>query len=168
MRRCGSELLTTCTDQPLAAASFIEPSSPCSVLQAIRKTVCDWETGREPHNDPALRGEKDPKGGFDIKVPRRAVGPSSTQVRPSASCSSSLKPLNESGLVRLMKVGEALQLHSGDLICCGSWQVKLLQMMGEVRGNEKIFTLAANLPVSGLPSLLRPSLNKHYRALVSR
>lgn len=51
-----------------------------SVLQAIRKTVCDWETGREPHNDPALRGEKDPKGGFDIKVPRRAVGPSSTQV----------------------------------------------------------------------------------------
>lgn len=54
----------------------------CSVLQAIRKTVCDWETGREPHNDPALRGEKDPKGGFDIKVPRRAVGPSSTQVSP--------------------------------------------------------------------------------------
>lgn len=54
----------------------------CSVLQAIRKTVCDWEAGREPHNDPALRGEKDPKGGFDIKVPRRAVGPSSTQVSP--------------------------------------------------------------------------------------
>ncbi|KAF4078796.1 hypothetical protein AMELA_G00185560 [Ameiurus melas] len=51
-----------------------------SVLQAIRKTICDWETGREPHNDPALRGEKDPKGGFDIKVPRRAVGPSSTQL----------------------------------------------------------------------------------------
>ena len=51
-----------------------------SVLQAIRKTICDWETIREPHNDPALRGEKDPKGGFDIKVPRRAVGPSSTQV----------------------------------------------------------------------------------------
>lgn len=57
----------------------------CSVLQAIRKTVCDWETGREPYNDPALRGEKDPKGGFDIKVPRRAVGPSSTQVCSSDS-----------------------------------------------------------------------------------
>lgn len=53
---------------------------PFSVLQAIRKTVCDWETGHEPFNDPALRGEKDPKSGFDIKVPRRAVGPSSTQV----------------------------------------------------------------------------------------
>lgn len=53
----------------------------CSVLQAIRKTVCDWEGAREPPNDPCLRGEKDPKGGFDIKVPRRAVGPSSTQVR---------------------------------------------------------------------------------------
>lgn len=52
-----------------------------SVLQAIRKTVCDWEGAREPPNDPCLRGEKDPKGGFDIKVPRRAVGPSSTQVK---------------------------------------------------------------------------------------
>lgn len=59
-----------------------------SVLQAIRKTICDWEAGREPHNDPALRGEKDPKGGFDIKVPRRAVGPSSTQVSPPSSCPS--------------------------------------------------------------------------------
>ncbi|CAB1314481.1 unnamed protein product [Coregonus sp. 'balchen'] len=29
--------------------------------------------------EPPKRGEKDPKGGFDIKVPRRAVGPSSTQ-----------------------------------------------------------------------------------------
>lgn len=43
--------------------------------------MCDWEGAREPPNDPCLRGEKDPKGGFDIKVPRRAVGPSSTQVR---------------------------------------------------------------------------------------
>lgn len=57
--------------------------SPTSVLQAIRKTICDWEGGREPPNDPCLRGEKDPKGGFDIKVPRRAVGPSSTQVSSS-------------------------------------------------------------------------------------
>lgn len=58
------------------------PSFP-SVLQAIRKTICDWEGGREPPNDPCLKGEKDPKGGFDIKVPRRAVGPSSTQVSGS-------------------------------------------------------------------------------------
>ncbi|TMS17685.1 Cytoplasmic FMR1-interacting protein 2 [Larimichthys crocea] len=46
----------------------------------FEKTVCDWEGAREPPNDPCLRGEKDPKGGFDIKVPRRAVGPSSTQL----------------------------------------------------------------------------------------
>lgn len=58
-------------------------SSFPSVLQAIRKTICDWEGGREPPNDPCLKGEKDPKGGFDIKVPRRAVGPSSTQVSGS-------------------------------------------------------------------------------------
>lgn len=62
----------------LSTAFPLPPNS--SVLQAIRKTICDWEGGREPPNDPCLRGEKDPKGGFDIKVPRRAVGPSSTQV----------------------------------------------------------------------------------------
>lgn len=62
---------------------FEPPSFLPSVLQAIRKTICDWEGGREPPNDPCLRGEKDPKGGFDIKVPRRAVGPSSTQVSGS-------------------------------------------------------------------------------------
>uniref|UniRef100_A0A8C7FPZ4 Cytoplasmic FMR1 interacting protein 1 n=2 Tax=Oncorhynchus TaxID=8016 RepID=A0A8C7FPZ4_ONCKI len=65
---------------PLRQAIKKKKSVVQSVLQAIRKTICDWETGREPHNDPALRGEKDPKGGFDIKVPRRAVGPSSTQL----------------------------------------------------------------------------------------
>ncbi|KAK2107766.1 Cytoplasmic FMR1-interacting protein 1 [Saguinus oedipus] len=63
-------------------SAFPVPRARCThtVLQAIRKTVCDWETGHEPFNDPALRGEKDPKSGFDIKVPRRAVGPSSTQL----------------------------------------------------------------------------------------
>uniref|UniRef100_A0A671RML0 Cytoplasmic FMR1-interacting protein 1 homolog n=1 Tax=Sinocyclocheilus anshuiensis TaxID=1608454 RepID=A0A671RML0_9TELE len=66
--------------EPLRQAIKRKKNVIQSVLQAIRKTICDWETGREPHNDPALRGEKDPKGGFDIKVPRRAVGPSSTQL----------------------------------------------------------------------------------------
>lgn len=68
---------------PLQAPGLSSLSSFTSVLQAIRKTICDWEGGREPPNDPCLRGEKDPKGGFDIKVPRRAVGPSSTQVSSS-------------------------------------------------------------------------------------
>uniref|UniRef100_A0A8C2I238 Cytoplasmic FMR1 interacting protein 1 n=1 Tax=Cyprinus carpio TaxID=7962 RepID=A0A8C2I238_CYPCA len=66
--------------EPLRQAIKRKKNVIQSVLQAIRKTICDWEAGREPHNDPALRGEKDPKGGFDIKVPRRAVGPSSTQL----------------------------------------------------------------------------------------
>uniref|UniRef100_A0A9J8BDP1 Cytoplasmic FMR1-interacting protein n=3 Tax=Cyprinus carpio TaxID=7962 RepID=A0A9J8BDP1_CYPCA len=66
--------------EPLRQAIKKKKNVVQSILQAIRKTICDWETGREPHNDPALRGEKDPKGGFDIKVPRRAVGPSSTQL----------------------------------------------------------------------------------------
>uniref|UniRef100_A0A672L5X8 Cytoplasmic FMR1-interacting protein 1 homolog n=1 Tax=Sinocyclocheilus grahami TaxID=75366 RepID=A0A672L5X8_SINGR len=66
--------------EPLRQAIKRKKNVIQSILQAIRKTICDWETGREPHNDPALRGEKDPKGGFDIKVPRRAVGPSTTQL----------------------------------------------------------------------------------------
>ncbi|XP_019484451.1 PREDICTED: cytoplasmic FMR1-interacting protein 1 [Hipposideros armiger] len=66
--------------EPLRQAIKKKKNVIQSVLQAIRKTVCDWETGHEPFNDPALRGEKDPKSGFDIKVPRRAVGPSSTQL----------------------------------------------------------------------------------------
>uniref|UniRef100_A0A671SKY1 Cytoplasmic FMR1-interacting protein n=1 Tax=Sinocyclocheilus anshuiensis TaxID=1608454 RepID=A0A671SKY1_9TELE len=66
--------------EPLRQAIKRKKNVVQSILQAIRKTICDWETGREPHNDPALRGEKDPKGGFDIKVPRRAVGPSTTQL----------------------------------------------------------------------------------------
>uniref|UniRef100_A0A4W3JQ47 CYRIA/CYRIB Rac1 binding domain-containing protein n=1 Tax=Callorhinchus milii TaxID=7868 RepID=A0A4W3JQ47_CALMI len=66
--------------EPLRQAIKKKKNVIQSVLQAIRKTVCDWEVGQEPVNDPALRGEKDPRGGFDIKVPRRAVGPSSTQL----------------------------------------------------------------------------------------
>uniref|UniRef100_A0A8C7IDA6 Cytoplasmic FMR1 interacting protein 2 n=1 Tax=Oncorhynchus kisutch TaxID=8019 RepID=A0A8C7IDA6_ONCKI len=66
--------------EPLRQAVRKKKNVLISVLQAIRKTICDWEGAREPPNDPCLRGEKDPKGGFDIKVPRRAVGPSSTQV----------------------------------------------------------------------------------------
>ncbi|KAK7922550.1 hypothetical protein WMY93_009452 [Mugilogobius chulae] len=66
--------------EPLRQAVRKKKNVLISVLQAIRKTVCDWDSGREPPNDPCLRGEKDPKGGFDIKVPRRAVGPSSTQL----------------------------------------------------------------------------------------
>ncbi|OWK12033.1 hypothetical protein Celaphus_00003802 [Cervus elaphus hippelaphus] len=66
--------------EPLRQAVRKKKNVLISVLQAIRKTICDWEGGREPPNDPCLKGEKDPKGGFDIKVPRRAVGPSSTQL----------------------------------------------------------------------------------------
>uniref|UniRef100_H3B436 Cytoplasmic FMR1-interacting protein n=1 Tax=Latimeria chalumnae TaxID=7897 RepID=H3B436_LATCH len=66
--------------EPLRQAVRKKKNVLISVLQAIRKTICDWEAGREPPNDPCLKGEKDPKGGFDIKVPRRAVGPSSTQI----------------------------------------------------------------------------------------
>jgi len=51
-----------------------------SIIASVRETCADWIQGFEPPNDPALKGEKDPKNGFHIKVPRRNVGPSSTQL----------------------------------------------------------------------------------------
>lgn len=47
---------------------------------SVKNTCVDWLRGVEPHEDPAMRGKKDPDEGFYIKVPRRNVGPSSTQV----------------------------------------------------------------------------------------
>ena len=52
----------------------------CSIIVSVRETCADWFRGVEPQNDPSLRGKKDPDDGFRIKVPRRNVGPSSTQV----------------------------------------------------------------------------------------
>ena len=45
-----------------------------SVLLAIRDVCIDWLDGKERNEDPALRGEKDPKTGFHIEVPRRSDG----------------------------------------------------------------------------------------------
>ena len=46
----------------------------------MRECCADWIRGIEPHDDPALKGKRDPDGGYDLKVPRRNVGPSSTQL----------------------------------------------------------------------------------------
>ena len=54
-------------------------------MVSVRETCADWLRGVEPHDDPALKGKKDPDDGFHIKVPRRNVGPSSTQVLQSPS-----------------------------------------------------------------------------------
>ncbi|KAJ8297562.1 hypothetical protein KUTeg_024093 [Tegillarca granosa] len=50
------------------------------IIMAVRDTCVDWLRGVEPQEDPALKGKKDPDEGFVIKVPRRNVGPSSTQL----------------------------------------------------------------------------------------
>jgi len=47
-------------------------------LKAVRDTAIDLS--KNAKEDPALRGEKDPKSGFHIDIPNRPVGPSSTQV----------------------------------------------------------------------------------------
>ena len=59
------------------------PLSPSSILTGLRDVCVDWLNG-EPVEDPAMKGEKDPKAGFKVEVPRKAVRPSSTQVHMCA------------------------------------------------------------------------------------
>ncbi|XP_071124777.1 cytoplasmic FMR1-interacting protein 2-like isoform X2 [Mytilus edulis] len=49
------------------------------IILAVRDTCADWLRGVEPHDDPAMKGKKEDEG-FNIKVPSRNVGPSSTQL----------------------------------------------------------------------------------------
>ena len=59
---------------------YVSLSFSYSILLAIRDVCCDWLDGKERTDDPALRGEKDPKIGYNIKLPRRCIRLSSTQV----------------------------------------------------------------------------------------
>jgi len=61
-------------------AAWLTSAFHRSIISSVRETCADWIQGFEPPNDPAIKGEKDPKTGFHIDVPRRNVGPSSTQV----------------------------------------------------------------------------------------
>ena len=51
-----------------------------TVFLAVRDTCVDWYKGKEPNDDPALKGKKDPENGFRIDRPPRFIGPSSTQL----------------------------------------------------------------------------------------
>jgi len=50
------------------------------IVMSVREMCVEWKDGLAPVNDPALQGEKDPKTGFNIEVPRRNASPSSTQL----------------------------------------------------------------------------------------
>ena len=39
-----------------------------SIIVSVRACCADWIRGIEPHDDPALKGKKDPDGGYDLKV----------------------------------------------------------------------------------------------------
>ena len=51
-----------------------------SIIVSVRETCADWIQGVQPRDDPALHGKKDGDDNFHIRVNRRNVGPSSTQV----------------------------------------------------------------------------------------
>jgi len=50
------------------------------IVMSVREMCVEWSGGFPPVNDPAMQGQKDPKGGFNIEVPRRNASPSSTQL----------------------------------------------------------------------------------------
>ena len=66
--------------EPLRKATKNKKDLIRSIIMSVRETCAEWQRGIEPHDDPALKGKKDPDSGYDIKVPRRNVGPSSTQL----------------------------------------------------------------------------------------
>ena len=52
----------------------------------IRDTGSDFASDiKKKHNDPILKGEKDSKTGYQVTLPDRDVGPSSTQVQHEIS-----------------------------------------------------------------------------------
>ena len=57
-----------------------------SILLGLRTVCVDWLNNEEPKDDPALKGEKDPKTGYRVDLPRRNVGVSSTQVSVCGVC----------------------------------------------------------------------------------
>ncbi|XP_059150444.1 cytoplasmic FMR1-interacting protein-like isoform X1 [Physella acuta] len=66
--------------EPLRKATKKKSEIIRVIIMSVRDTCVDWYRGSEPPDDPALSGKKDPPDGFPIKVPRRNVGPSSTQL----------------------------------------------------------------------------------------
>ena len=62
-----------------------------TILLAVRLTCADWYRGREPDDDPALKGKKDEKeNAYRIERPSRCISPSSTQVSIFTICLNSL------------------------------------------------------------------------------
>ena len=38
------------------------------IVMSVREMCVEWSGGFPPVNDPAMQGQKDPKGGFNIEV----------------------------------------------------------------------------------------------------
>jgi len=74
------DFVQLCLREPLRKSIKNKKDLVRSIIMSVRETCADWIRGIEPHDDPALKGKRDPEGGFDLKVPRRNVGPSSTQL----------------------------------------------------------------------------------------
>lgn len=66
--------------EPLRAAAKKKRMKLKIIITSIMSTCADYKNGEAPKDDPAFTGAKDPKQGYTVHVPRRQVGPSSTQL----------------------------------------------------------------------------------------
>ena len=76
---------------------------------SVRETCADWWKGAEPRDDPVLKGKRDPNDGYHIKIPRRNVGPSSTQVRTRSILENTWICYNSSDWLQLYMVRTMLE-----------------------------------------------------------
>uniref|UniRef100_A0A1B0CHB8 Putative cytoplasmic fmr1-interacting protein n=1 Tax=Lutzomyia longipalpis TaxID=7200 RepID=A0A1B0CHB8_LUTLO len=105
--------------------------------------------GSESLDDPALKGKKDPDGGFKIAVPRLNVGPSSTQLYMVRTMLESLIA-DKSGGKRtlrkdidgtcLMQIDHYYHAHLIDIVQYPDAKTELFQLFREF-GNSIIFCL---------------------------
>ncbi|XP_052793301.1 cytoplasmic FMR1-interacting protein-like isoform X3 [Mya arenaria] len=82
------------------------------IVMSVRNTCVDWLRGVEPNEDPAMKGKKDPEEGFQIKVPRRNVGPSTTQLYMIRTMLESLVGDKHVGKRQLRKELQAKDAHT--------------------------------------------------------
>lgn len=87
-----------------------------TVVSAIRDTCADWINNAEPHDDPALKGERDPKNApYVIPIRNRPCGLSSTQLYMMRTMVESLisnKAANKKTMKKEMETPHFLELDN--------------------------------------------------------
>ncbi|KAI5635911.1 cytoplasmic fragile-X interacting family domain-containing protein [Phthorimaea operculella] len=141
-----------------------------SIIVSVRETCGDWARGCEPQQDPVLRGKKDGEASFTIKVPRRNVGPSSTQLYMIRTQLEALISDKSGGRRTLRKDLDANTLQQLEAFHAASkhWGalLNLSALISDKSGGKR--TLRKNLDANTLQQLEAfHAASKHWGALLN-